>query len=504
MLDPGVRLQRTGGFPHTDAQLCEKSAPSEHPEQDQTLLQAGRIERIQPRDGLDESRRAFAVERRRSEQPRAPDLSEMPHQPVKADPAQTEFHWDREDDGFAKNDVVTIRETKNLSQAIHRSKAYYRRMNAQGIALAFDALLCAALTERSLPRTLADEEFAGLWQCASTHSVDLLLAAFLRRADGIPVRVREEAAQRLGAAKLVQQLRHTELGVLLDGFGSTKVLLLKGAGLAYTVYPEPHLRPRLDVDLFVRHGDVDEAHRCLVGCGYVREPPAALADSERSYSRLGASGLHHHADLHWGVANPAPFANVLPFDEAWKSSIAVTALGPAARTLGHADALLLACVHRVAHHHDSPSLLWLWDIHLLANRLTASGWEALVRSAEDAGMRAVTSRGLELAREKFGTPVPADVVEQLTPLGPREPAARFIRELRLSEVAMTDLAAMRSWRARLTFFRDNLFPPLVHMRGTYPGFPTYLLPLAYLHRIVRGAPKWFRRPTGPGLERQRP
>jgi hypothetical protein len=297
---------------------------------------------------------------------------------------------------------------------------------------------------------------------------------------------------------------NNELSRLLSAFQNTRVLLLKGAALGYTVYPEPHLRPRLDMDLFAKHASIDEVHLALVGCGYAREPAAALADSERSYSRLDTSGLHHDVDLHWAVANPAPFAKVLPFDEAWQASMAVAALGPTARTLGHADALLLACVHRVAHHHDSPSLLWLWDIHLLANCLTAEGWEALVRSVEGSGIRAVTYRGLELAREKFGTPVPSEVVARLTPSNHREPAARFVRGLRLAEIAMTNLAAMGSWHARLTFFRNNLFPPRAHMLATFPRYPAYLLPLAYLHRIVRGAAKWSRRPAGAGMERQRP
>jgi hypothetical protein len=33
------------------------------------------------------------------------------------------------------------------------------------------------------------------------------------------------------------------------------------------------------------------------------------------------------------------------------------------------------------------------------------------------------------------------------------------------------------------------------MRSAYPLCPGTLLPLAYVHRIVRGAPKWFRRPS---------
>jgi len=368
-------------------------------------------------------------------------------------------------------------------------------MSVRGTGSVFEAPLCTALTDQSFRSTLSDAEFDGLWACASDHDLDLLLAALLWRTPDLPDETREEASRRLGAAKLVEQLRHTELLRLLRALAPADVLLLKGAALAHTIYPEPHLRPRLDVDLFVRSEQVGEVHGRLVDCGYTREPAAALADFERSYTRVADSGFHHCVDLHWGVANLAPFARALPFDSAWQASIPVEALGPTARTLGHADALFLACLHRVAHHHDSLSLLWLWDIHLLAARLTDRDWAALVRNAQDTDLRAVTIRGLELSREKFATRIPTDVFDRLEPSGRPEPTARFLRRLRLAEIAMTELEAMGSWRARLAFLLTNLFPPRAHMQTAYPGCPAFLLPLAYLHRIVRGAPKWLRRPV---------
>ena len=152
----------------------------------------------------------------------------------------------------------------------------------------------------------------------------------------------------------------------------------------------------------------------------------------------------------------------------------------------------------MAHHHDSPHLLWLWDIHLLATGLSGGEWANLVRSAQDTDLRAVTMRGLELARDRFATRIPRDVLDQLEPRSRREPTARFLRGLRLAEIAMSELAAMSSWRARLAFLLHNLFPPRSHMRTAYPGCPTFLLPLAYLHRIARGAPKWLRRPARAG------
>ena len=57
-----------------------------------------------------------------------------------------------------------------------------------------------------------------------------------------------------------------------------------------------------------------------------------------------------------------------------------------------------------------------------------------------------------------------------------------------------DLSLVGGWRARLAVIGAHLFPSRRYMRSMYPGWPTAALPLTYLDRIVRGAPKWFRRP----------
>ena len=53
------------------------------------------------------------------------------------------------------------------------------------------------------------------------------------------------------------------------------------------------------------------------------------------------------------------------------------------------DALFVACVHRVAHHDDAIDLLWLWDIHLLASRLSADPEFSL--ASLEAGTRALAA-----------------------------------------------------------------------------------------------------------------
>lgn len=371
-----------------------------------------------------------------------------------------------------------------------------------------DEQLCAVLGGRGPGRRLSEEDFNALWERACAHDVDVLLAAAcLRLEDHIPADASRQVAGRLADAELRDLLRCRELCRIAANFAAVgvDVLLLKGAGLAHTVYPAPQLRPSRDIDLFIRRESLDAAERALAACGYtrLREPDTALASTQSHYGRMDGSGVHHFIDLHWCVANPRSFADALSFDEAWRGSIVVPAIEPVARTLGLSDALLLACMHRVAHHQDAPDLLWLWDIHLLAGSLTADGWAAFLRRAERARMRAVSLRGLVMARDRFATCIPADTLERLGANGQAEPAARFIGgDLRIVDVVRADLWATRGLRRRASLLREHLFPPREYMRAVYASCPPALLPIAYVDRIVRGAPGWFRRPAADHDPRQ--
>ena len=76
-------------------------------------------------------------------------------------------------------------------------------------------------------------------------------------------------------------------------------------------------------------------------------------------------------------------------------------------------ALFLACLHRTAHHQDAVDLVWLWDIHLLASRLTDDERTFLVDLAIARAMRGVCARGLAAAAARFDSF--ADAIRKVGP-----------------------------------------------------------------------------------------
>lgn len=369
--------------------------------------------------------------------------------------------------------------------------------------VALGGLLSGAVS----PETLTPSQLEEAWERAAPASVDELLADLLCRAraggigGGADVgRFRERAATRLREAHAREMVRVDGLRAIiaaLDAAG-VRALLMKGAALAYTIYPAPHLRPSDDVDVLIAHESLAAADAALVGAGFQRqlEPDSTLASLQRHYVRPAGSAFEHIVDLHWAAANRHVFARLLEFEDVWARSQPMPLPGRA-RGLGTVDGLLLACVHRVAHHADHPCLIWLWDVHLLASRLTADLVDELGRRAEQSEVAAVVAHGLRQARQRFGTQVDPELLARLD-RAVGEPSARFIGGVaRPIDWLRSDLAAAGSFTRRLQLVREHLFPGLSYVGEKYAGWPRGLLPLAYLHRIARGAPAWLKSIANP-------
>ena len=346
---------------------------------------------------------------------------------------------------------------------------------------------------------LPEPDAAALLALARAERVDAIVAYGLRdnATNSWPVSARAALGEYLRQHLVLESIRQRELVRTVGAFAEAGVdmLLIKGAALAYTVYPAPHLRPRDDTDVFVRHDDLHRAGQVLLACGYERieEPDAELASTQRHYSLVDGAGLRHIVDLHWRIAIPRVFAGALTFEDAWPRAACVPALAASARTLGIADALLLACLHRVAHHHDAPDLLWLWDIHLLAARLGNADRDVFAAAAARAGICQVSVRGLQLARDHFGSRVETIVAALETArAGEEEASAAFLGGLSKVGELRADWRALPGWRTRLRLLREHLFPPASHMRALHG--PHAFLPWIYCRRILRGAPAWFKRP----------
>lgn len=334
-----------------------------------------------------------------------------------------------------------------------------------------------------------------LFACAETEGVTALVHAL-----GATRMLPAAAAQRFADVErgriATELLERTELVRVLRALAAAQVpnLLLKGAALAYSVYPAPHLRPRCDVDLlFPDQATLARARAALAPLGYVASqvPATSLISYETGLHRTTAGGYGFHLDAHWKLANQPAFADALGWQQLDAATIALPALDATARGLSSLHALLHGCMHRLSHlpwdtdsggHGDR--LIWLYDFHLLVQRLDADDFEALVRIASERGLAGACRDGLDEAQRAFATPLPVGLLDALAQAARRE-SFDVTRARRRWYHEWSNLRAMPA-RQRLAFVREKLFPTVAYMREQYVVTGPASLAWAYLRRLGNG------------------
>jgi hypothetical protein len=191
--------------------------------------------------------------------------------------------------------------------------------------------------------------------------------------------------------------------------------------------------------------------------------------------------------------NPQILSDAVSFDEVRATSRMAEVSGTAFRVPEPAWSVVLACVHRLAHHQDQERLGWLYDIHLLVAGFETADWDRLLRIARRRQVSAICADGLEAAGRLLGTRIPGRVIESLARAGLHDPSRGYVEtDQRRLTVLRTDLRQLRRWRDRARLLREHAFPPASFMMARYTSRRRAWLPAFYVHRLVTGAWKWIR------------
>ncbi len=300
----------------------------------------------------------------------------------------------------------------------------------------------------------------------------------------------------LAAHAATSMAREIELREVLNALAAHGVrpFLFKGAHLAFAIYPSPDRRPHVDVDMLVRRDDREALDRCLRHRGYELVPQVTgdVAVGQQQYWKVDSSGVGHTIDVHWRIANPLAFSDRITYSDLERDAMSVPRLGEHACAPSLPLALVIACLHRTAHHGNSERLIWLYDIHLLAPALDEHGWDSVVELSSRRGLAAVVRSGLDRATEYFETAVPAGVPRRLAASRTDdEDLLEFLDGPRPRlDVARSDWRRISRWRDRSRFLREHLFPPATYIAHRYGTKSQVALPFLYVRRIVSGAGKW--------------
>jgi hypothetical protein len=225
-----------------------------------------------------------------------------------------------------------------------------------------------------------------------------------------------------------------------------RALLVKGAALALTVYPDPAARPMRDLDLLVRPEDEARAVAALVARGGRAHAPggrahsAALLGETQIMLPLGA--LQVLVEVHATLDKIAP----RPIDLDAIFSRAAPAPGlPALLVPAPEDHALLLALHAAVSGFAHP--IAFLDLELLLRR----GLDArvLAERARDFGLRAAMFATLSIMRDLGAASLTPDLLARFDP----GPARRALLR-RASPRAVPELGL--AWIAAQTPLRDDL------------------------------------------------
>jgi hypothetical protein len=335
------------------------------------------------------------------------------------------------------------------------------------------------------------EAHAGLeaWrdrQRADLHELRFLLPLLSRSLRAGGVEPPRDLAASLGAASLGEELRERSYrqvcGEALRALTTAGVpfLVLKGAALAYTVYPKPALRHCHDLDLLAAPEDLRRAATAL------RE--ADFSPAGDGFRLVHATGMP--IELH-GRLFRLPYYGQ-PVDQ---SSMVVRqeVAGVPVRVLAPAEALLHVC----GHASCSPSrdtLRWVSDAWYLLAASPELRWDSVVATVRRWRLALPLSAMLGYLARELGASIPAHVLAEVDEAAAR--ASVRDREAALSGIRAGNrgtLGALLRTGPRIALFKWMLFPSPRHLRSSYGGTSSWLLPLYYLHRPLRAAVGSLRR-----------
>jgi hypothetical protein len=333
--------------------------------------------------------------------------------------------------------------------------------------------------------------------CAREHGVLSLVYEHVRSCGWDPALL-EQLRGAAAAEAAVGLARGRELRLVVDALaaGGVDALLIKGAHLGLSHYPSPAQRPRSDTDLLIHERERAPAARALESIGYepLHHVTGEVAFTQRPFHRTDAAGIPHGVDLHWRVANPRVFSDRLTWAQLRESRVPLPAGGPHAFGPSPPHALLLACIHRAAHHANSDRLIWLFDLRLIAAAFSSADWEEVLQTSARSGLAPVVAGALRAAAARVAAPVPDQVLHRLD-AEPGDPDLAPFAGGRQTPIGvlLSDWRRLTGWPERTAFLREHLFPQPAYMLRKYGVRSRTALPLLYAHRLVTGAGKWLGR-----------
>lgn len=229
-----------------------------------------------------------------------------------------------------------------------------------------------------------------------------------------------QARQRASSSALHSKTQERLHARVLQSLAEAAVptMVLKGPGLARTVYPVSSLRPSGDLDVLVPQDAWRTVRDALSRLGYtslqpLTEPPPKVAQHKAYYHTQYVNTerdhmVEIHYDMWWYGLRPA-LGPVY-----WQRALPLEIGGAPTQMPSFEDMLLHCCIH--LHHHGYNRLIWFTDLAMLIRSRGAQlDWQHLVHAARTEGLGIFVYYSLTYLERLLGVASPGWVLDALRP-----------------------------------------------------------------------------------------
>ena len=334
-----------------------------------------------------------------------------------------------------------------------------------------------------LQQYLAHEVNAGKWLLP-------LLYYSLRQNEAA---IDPEVLPLLKNAYMREQLRYEDYRrILADALtaltaGGVRAIVLKGAALAETVYPESGLRHSHDIDLLVDPRDLEMGVSLLISGGL---RPLPNGNRAKPYVVLcHSSGLA--LGLYPGLFQVPyyAFGDGAPTQEIWTYSVSHNFGGAEASILSPAASLWEVLGH-ASYSPNRRSLKWVCDAWFLIGDKAGPDWNLFADLAARSNLALPLAVMLSYLAQSLQAPIPWTVPERLQAMATRTETLGY--EIALAGAHKTQngnlknlMGKSKGLRERLIILRWVFFPSTRYLKMMQDVRHPRLMPLYYLLRPFR-------------------
>ena len=253
-------------------------------------------------------------------------------------------------------------------------------------------------------------------ELADQHSVQGVLANRVAEAGfaGVPAPAREKLQIRMRAQHLFTLSMTAELFRILQDFSQANLetILVKGPIVSLLAYGDPAVRSYVDLDLLLRHRDIQSATQRLQAMGFDPDVPESAIrvgkiPGEYLFKRPGTQRiveLHTERTFRY---YPKP----MRVEDLFARKRQLLLDGREVPALSLEDELVLICIHGAKHFWER--LMWVSDVAAVVVRHPEMDWKKAQQAAADVGAERMLHVGILLGALLFQATLPAAITEAI-------------------------------------------------------------------------------------------